>query len=176
MVLNRGYIQIYTGNGKGKTTAALGLALRAAGAGLKVFFAQFLKGGSEVYSELYSLRRFPDLIVVKQYGRGCLIYEEPTDEDRKLATVALEEIERVMLTLNFDLIILDEITVACSLSLIDEEKLFSFLKRKPPTVEVVLTGRYASARMVEMADLVTEMVEIKHYYQRGISAREGIER
>lgn len=170
----KGYVQVYTGDGKGKTTAALGLALRAAGAGLRVYIAQFIKGGE--YNELKALKRFPDLVAVKQYGRGCFIREAPSEEDIKLASSALEETERIMLSGGYQVVILDEINIAAHFSLIPVERLLEMIRKKPDGVELVLTGRKANPRVLEAADLVTEMREVKHYYRNGVEAREGIEK
>lgn len=169
----KGYVQVYTGDGKGKTTAALGLALRAAGAGLKVFIAQFIKGVES--SEIKALERFADQIVIKQYGRGCFIRESPGAEDRKLAAAALTEVEEIMLGGNYQMIILDEIIIAAHISLIPLERLIALIAKKPGGVELVMTGRSANPRIIEMADLVTEMREVKHYYKKGVEARVGIE-
>ena len=170
----KGYVQVYTGDGKGKTTAALGLALRAAGAGLKVFIAQFVKGAE--YSEVKALGRFSDLITLKQYGRGCFIRQDPCEEDKRMACSGLEEVEEAMMSGNYQIIILDEINIATYFSLFPVERLLEIIRKKPAGVELVMTGRKADPRVVEIADLVTEMCEIKHYYNKGVVAREGIER
>jgi len=170
----QGYVQVYTGDGKGKTTAALGLALRAAGAGLNVFIAQFVKGAE--YSEIKALARFSDLIVLKQYGRGCFIRQEPGEEDKRLAGAGLDEAEAAMLSGNYQVIILDEINIATYFSLFSVARVLELIRKKPADVELVLTGRKADPLVVEIADLVTEMCEIKHYYQKGVEAREGIEK
>ena len=169
----KGYIQVYTGDGKGKTTAALGLALRAAGAGLKVYFAQFVKGMD--YSELHSLRKFSDNIVVKQYGRDCFIYKEPESEDIEVARRGFDEVKKIILGGKYDVVILDEINIATYYKLITVEEVIELIKSRPSNVEVVLTGRNADRRIIANADLVTEMKDIKHYYQSGVSARKGIE-
>jgi cob(I)alamin adenosyltransferase len=170
----KGYVQVYTGDGKGKTTAALGLALRAAGAGLKVYIAQFVKGGE--YNELKALKRISDSITVKQYGRGCFIREAACEEDKLMASLALEEVEKIMLSGSYQVIILDEVNIATYFSLIPVERLLEMIRKKPFGVELVITGRRADARILEIADLVTEMREVKHYYHQGIEARDGIEK
>ncbi len=170
----KGYTQVYTGNGKGKTTASFGLALRAAGAGLKIYIAQFVKGMK--YSELKSITQFDNLITLKQYGRSCFIKRDPKQEDIDLAQNGLEEIKEVVASRKYDLIILDEVTIAISYNLIDEDELIKLMDNKPDELELVITGRYASPNIIEKADLVTEMKEIKHYYQKGVKARVGIER
>jgi len=169
----KGYVQVYTGDGKGKTTAALGLALRAAGAGLKVFIAQFVKG--MVYSELVSMQRFDDLITLKQYGRTCFIDGEPEQADIDAAQAGFTELSRAVLSGEYDLVIIDEANIAIYYNLFMAEELLQLIDKKPAHVEMVITGRKADAKIVARADLVTEMKEIKHYYTRGVQARKGIE-
>lgn len=170
----KGYIQVYTGNGKGKTTAALGLALRAAGAGFRVYIAQFVKGMK--YSELDVLPRLSDYITLKQYGRDCFIEREPTNEDIKAAQEGLKEVKEIMCSGEYQMIILDEANIAIYFNLFSVDDLLDFMREKPRGVELVITGRKADTRVIEAADLVTEMKEIKHYYQKGIEARSGIEK
>jgi cob(I)alamin adenosyltransferase len=167
-----GFIQLYTGNGKGKSTAALGLALRAVGAGKRVFIAQFVKGMP--YSELDALRRFPE-IELRQYGLGCFIVNEPTQEDIDAARHGFAEVSLLILQNNFDIVILDEICIALHYKLLGLDEVLALLKAKPAAMEIILTGRYAPPELYEVADLVTEMTDIKHYYQSGASARRGIE-
>jgi cob(I)alamin adenosyltransferase len=167
-----GFIHLYTGNGKGKTTAALGLALRAAGAGKKIFIAQFVKGMH--YSELDALKRFPE-IAFKQYGLDCFIVNEPKQEDIEAAQNGLKELRSLMLKNQYDMIILDEICIALYYHLFSVDEVLFLLKNKPNAMEIVMTGRYAPAELFEIADLITEMHEIKHYYNKGIEARKGIE-
>lgn len=167
-----GYIQLYTGNGKGKTTAALGLSLRAVGANKRVLFAQFVKGRH--YSELNSLARFPE-IEIRQYGLDCFIEKAPTELDVKVAKKGLEEVAEAIIQHKYDVIVMDEVCIALYYHLFEIEELVSILHQKPDEMELVLTGRYAPAELYDIADLVTEMREYKHYYQRGIQAREGIE-
>ncbi|MDO9586160.1 MAG: cob(I)yrinic acid a,c-diamide adenosyltransferase [Syntrophales bacterium] len=170
----KGYVQVYTGDGKGKTTAALGLALRAAGAGLKVYLAQFVKGME--YSELKALRNLSDSIVVKQYGRDCFIRKAPVEEDRRAAQEGLRDVWDVMCSGQYQMIILDEANIATHFNLFPVDDLVDLIHGKPENVEIVITGRRADPRIIEEADLVTEMREIKHYYQKGAQAREGIEK
>ena len=167
-------MQVYTGNGKGKTTAAFGLALRAIGRGLKVYVIQFIKGGFD-YGELYIADKLPNL-KLKAFGRGKFVTEKPAEkEDVKLAEEALALAEKVVKSGEYDIVILDEINVALDLKLIKTEKVVELVKSKPRHVELVLTGRYAPAEIVEIADLVTEMKEIKHPFSKGQQARKGIE-
>ena len=168
----KGYIHLYTGNGKGKTTAALGLALRAAGAGKKVFIAQFVKGMH--YAELDALKRFPE-IELKQYGLECFIVNQPTREDILAARKGLEEVTVLIQENQYDVVILDEVCIAVYYHLFETEELLPVLKNKPEPLEILLTGRYAPPELFEVADLVTEMSEIKHYFNKGIKARKGIE-
>jgi cob(I)alamin adenosyltransferase len=169
---NEGYIHLYTGTGKGKTTAALGLALRATGAGKKVFIAQFVKGMH--YNEIDALKHLPD-IELKQYGLKCFIVNEPSKKDIDAARKGFEEVSEIIKNNKYDLVILDEICIAIYYSLLAITEILSLLKSKPKEMEIVMTGRYATTELIAIADLVTEMKEIKHYYQKGIDARKGIE-
>ncbi|MGB9740841.1 MAG: cob(I)yrinic acid a,c-diamide adenosyltransferase [Candidatus Bathyarchaeia archaeon] len=171
--LEKGLVQVYTGNGKGKTTAAFGLALRAIGRGLKVYVIQFIKGGFD-YGELYIVDKLPNL-KLKAFGRGKFITGKPSEEDVKLAEEALFLAEKVVKSGEYDIVILDEVNVALNLNLISLERVLKLIKSKPKHVELVLTGRYAQNEIVEAADLVTEMKEIKHPYNAGYQARKGIE-
>jgi len=169
----QGYVQVYTGSGKGKTTAALGLALRAAGAGLNVFIGQFAKGME--YSEIKAIReRLPE-ITIRQYGRDCFIVNQPTEEDIKLARQGLDEIKEVIQSGKYDVVILDEANIAVHFGLFLISDLLKVLDLKPANTEIIITGRKAHPDLVKAADLVTEMLEIKHYYQQGVQARQGIE-
>jgi len=170
----QGYVHILTGNGKGKTTAALGLSIRAAGAGMKVYFAQFIKKGD--YSEIRALRRFADQITVRQFGLGRFTDHNPTPEDIQSAHNGLEQIKQVMATEHYDLMILDEANVAVKFGLLVVHDLLNLITHKPYDLELVITGRYASPRVIDMADIVTEMKPIKHYYLKGVEARVGIEK
>ena len=170
----KGYIQVYTGNGKGKTTAAIGLAIRAAGAGLKVFIAQFLKAGE--YNEHKALNRFTDLIQIRQYGRGCFIQGNPDIEDIKVAKKGLDEVKNIINSGKYDMIILDEANIAVYYNLFTVDELLEVIKSRPKNIEIIITGRMADQKIIAEADLVTEMKEIKHYYKKGVIARPGIER
>jgi len=170
----RGYVQVYTGDGKGKTTAAIGLAVRAVGAGLKVFVGQFVKGME--YSELKSLERFAPQLKVKQYGRAKFVHSKPTEEDFAAARAGYEEIKGIIKSGQYDLVILDEANTAVYFKLFPVEDLLTLIDEKPDSVELVFTGRKAAPQLIEKADLVTEMKEIKHYYSEGVLARKGIEK
>ena len=169
----KGLIQIYTGNGKGKTTAALGLALRAAGAGLKVYIGQFIKSG--IYNEIRALRKLKSHITIEQYGRGCLIKGRPKRKDIELAKKGLAKIKKILSRRAYDVVILDEINIALHLKLLDLKDVTDIIKSKLKNIELVFTGRYAHPKIIKSADMVTEMKEIKHYFKKGIKARRGIE-
>lgn len=170
-----GYVQVYTGNGKGKTTAAFGLALRAAGAGLKVYFAQFVKGTK--YSECHAVEKYLfDMITLKQYGLGYFVEREPDEEDRRMAIEGLHEIREILRSEQYDVVILDEANIAVYYKLFSANDLLDLIDAKPPNVELIITGRHADRKIIEKADLVTEMKEIKHYYGKGVEARKGIEK
>ncbi len=167
-------VQVYTGDGKGKTSAAFGLALRAVGRGLKVYIIQFIKGGFD-YGELYAVKQL-DGLKLKAFGRGKFITEKPPpEEDVKLARDAFELAKRVVASGEYDVVILDEINVALNLKLINVDEVAELAKKKPKHVELVLTGRGAPPEIIELADLVTEMKEIKHPIKKGASPRKGIE-
>jgi len=171
-----GRLQVYTGNGKGKTTAALGLAVRAACAGMKVYFGQFMKGRD--YSELCLPDHFPGLLTMEQFGTPRLICkgEKPSDDDIRSAAEGLRKVGSAMLSGDFDLVIADELNVTVHMGLVEEEDALVFLRSRPDNVELVVTGRYAPDSFLEEADLVTEMKEIKHYYAvENLQARKGIE-
>lgn len=169
----KGYIQVYTGDGKGKTTAALGLALRAAGAGLRVCIIMFMKGAGS--SENTVLKRLTDLITVRHYGRPVFVEGIPEDEDRLLARVGLEDAGRAVNSGEYDMVILDEANMAVYFGLFPVSALLELMDGKPENVELVITGRKADQQVIERADIVTEMCEIKHYYLKGVPARKGIE-
>lgn len=172
--MRKGYVQVYTGNGKGKTTASLGLALRAAGAGMKVFIGQFIK--EEECSEHRALERFSDLIEVKRFGLGLLITKKPGEADIEAAAKGLRAAEEAMLSKLYDVVILDEINVAVYLGLIPIDDVLRLIDEKPAEVELVLTGRYADEKVIASSDLVTEMRDVKHYFEKGVKARRGVEK
>ena len=170
----KGYVHIYTGDGKGKTTAALGLAIRAAGAGLQVFLAQFMKG--KQYSELNTLSRLSDQISVEQFGLPRFIREKPSVPDIEAARCGFERVKSSMLSGRFDMIIIDEGNVAVTYGLISKQDLLDLIAMKPETLELVITGRGALPEIIDKADLVTEMKAVKHYFNNGVDARIGIEK
>lgn len=173
--LERGFTQIYTGNGKGKTTAAIGQAVRAAGAGLKTYIIQFMKDFP--YNESNSLKQLSDWITLEKVGKDDYVFrkEPPPQEEIVNAKIALEIAKEKMLSGKYDLIILDEICVAIYFGLFPVEDVLLFLDAKPENVELILTGRYCPQVFIDRADLVTEMKEVKHYYQKGILSRAGID-
>lgn len=170
----KGYVQIYTGDGKGKTTAALGLALRAAGAGLKVFIGQFIKSGD--YSEIKAMSKFNDLITIRQYGKGRFIKGHPSNEDRELAANGIQQLQQIAGSGAYQVVIADEGNVAVTSGLIGQSDLLKLIDCRHPGTELIITGRGASAEVMEKADLVTEMKPLKHYFHNGVAARVGIEK
>lgn len=167
-----GYVHVYTGEGKGKTTAALGLILRAAGAGWKVFLGQFVKGRGS--SELEALERFPDQITFRQFGQPAFV-RTPQAGDREGARRGWAECRHAVLSGVYRLVVLDEANVAIALGLLSVEELLELIDARPESVELVITGRWADPRVLDRADLVTEMRDVKHYARQGVLARTGIE-
>lgn len=174
--VHRGLIIVNTGPGKGKTTAAMGTALRAVGNGMKVLMLQFLKG-SWHYGELDAVKAFGDNFVMKQMGRGFVKVggAETDPEDVRLVGQAWEEARQAIMSGQWDLIILDEINYAVSYGMLDPAKVVEVLNQKPEQVHVILTGRNAHPTIIELADTVTEMKQIKHAYEKGVLAQRGIE-
>jgi cob(I)alamin adenosyltransferase len=173
--LEKGLIQVYTGNAKGKSTAAFGLTVRAAGHGFKVIIIQFMKTGN-YYGEITGLKRLSPEVEVYSYGREGFIHRNGVKpEDIVLAHDALNHAERMMLEPETDILILDEINNALFFGLLTVKEVLEFIEKKPENVELVLTGRNAPTEIIERAHLVTEMKEIKHPYQLGIGSRKGIE-
>ena len=171
--MQKGYIHVYTGFGKGKTTAALGLGLRAAGAGLKVHMIQFMKGRR--YSEIDSIENLPNF-TISQYGRDEFVSKEkPKQIDIDLAQEGFAHTKDVIKNTKYDMVILDEINVAVDYNLIPLDNVLKLIEEKPEKLELVLTGRDAHPELVKIADVVTEMLEIKHPYQEGVTARKGID-
>lgn len=169
---NRGYIHLYTGNGKGKTTAAFGLAVRALCAGKSVFIGQFVK--SMKYNETAIEHQF-DNLVIRQFGQGCFIGKEPAREDIQAARSGFDTCKQHLNSGKYDVIILDELTIALYYSLLPVQEVAEAISRRHPATEVVITGRYTPPELVAIADLVTEMQEIKHYYTQGVLSRDGID-
>lgn len=178
MIFMKGYIQVYTGDGKGKTTAALGLVMRALGAGLRVYIGQFMKKGSYSESKFLSdlkknIKKYN--IKIEQFGAKRFIGRKPAADDKQAAIKGFKRIKEVIDKGKYDLIILDEINVVLHYKLLPIEEVVSVLKDKPAALELILTGRYAPAKIIKAADLVTEMKQQKHYYKK-IRARQGIEK
>lgn len=173
--MEKGYVQIYTGNGKGKTTAALGLITRAVGNNLKIFFCQFMKGTD--YGELKTIAKFPT-VKHERYGRGVFIRKKEfvTDEDIELMKSGYESLKSALLSGEYDIVIADEIIGTLKFDLISIDEIKFLIENKPENVELVLTGRNAPEELIELADLVTEMREVKHYFKKGVYARVGIEK
>jgi cob(I)alamin adenosyltransferase len=173
--MEKGLIQVYTGNGKGKTSAALGIALRAVGHRLRVLIVQFMKGNME-YGELESARKLHPYLTITSTGRESFVsksHPDPLDIEHAQKGFALAK--KAVIHREFDIVILDEINVAVDYGLIPLFDLLQLIESKPDTVELILTGRNAKPEIIEKADLVTEMVERKHYYKKGMKARKGIE-
>jgi len=170
--MRQSFVHVYTGNGKGKTTAALGLSVRAALSGKKVFFAQFVKGME--YSEL-NINQYIKNIEIRQFGRECFIYKNPAEEDIRAANEGMDVCEKILKGFEYDLVVLDELNIALYYKLIPLERVVKAVKERTPSVEVAITGRCAPEEIIEIADLVTEMKEIKHYYNQGVQARKGVE-
>jgi len=170
--MDKGYVHIYTGNGKGKTTAAFGVAVRSLMCDKKIYIGQFIKGMK--YSETQLGDYFKN-ITIEQYGKDCFIKNAPTKDDIKLVVDAYDKALKIVSSNNYDLVILDEIFIAHYYKMINLNQLIDLIKSKSPTVELILTGRYCPEELYEYADLVTEMIEIKHYYNQGVLSRKGID-
>jgi cob(I)alamin adenosyltransferase len=173
--LEKGYVQVYTGNAKGKTTAALGLAFRAMGSGMRTYIGQFMKG--QHYSELDAAKMVQPYITIEQYGKESFIHvqDPPQEQDVKMAQDGLAKAREAMCSGKYAIIILDEILTTHFFKLITLKDMFAMISDKPENVELVFTGHYAPEKLIARADLVTEMKEVKHYYQQGVAARIGIE-
>ena len=173
--LGLGLVQVYTGDGKGKTTAALGLALRAAGWGYRTFIGQFMKG--QDYGELHSVPRLSPQVTIEQFGEPTFLHvSRPTPKDIAMAQEGLRRIREATASGKYQIVVMDEICTALFFRLVSVEDVLDIIHQRPPGVELVLTGRRASEEILAAADLVTEMVAVKHPYERGIRARKGIER
>jgi cob(I)alamin adenosyltransferase len=170
----KGLVQVFTGNGKGKTTAAVGTIVRAAGHGLKVFLVSFMKG-NYTYGEYKTLAQLPN-VEIAQFGLRKLTDPARVNaEEKEQAKAALAAARNAVTSGNYDLVVLDEVNVAVSYNLIALDDVLKLVRDKPPHVELILTGRYADNKLLELADLVTEMVKVKHPFDKGIKARKGIE-
>lgn len=172
MILEKGYIQVYTGNGKGKTSASIGVSLRMLCNGGKVFMGEFMKGQGS--SEMKAMDKFPNY-KVEQFGLPKFVMNEASEEDIANAKKGFERMKEILLSGEYDLVIFDEINSTLYYKMLDVDEVIDLLKQKPEKTEVILTGRNAHEKIIEFADLVTEMREIKHYYQKGVMARKGIE-
>lgn len=169
----KGMVHVYTGNGKGKTTSAIGLAVRAVGAGLNVYIGQFAKGMK--YSELNSLT-YIDNIKVEQFGQNYFIKGKPTDKNINSAQNGFYKIKEILKSGQYEVVILDEANIATYYDLFTVDELINVIEKRADNVEVIITGRMADQKLIDYADLVTEMKEIKHYYNQGVIARTGIEK
>ena len=173
---DKGFIQVYTGGGKGKTTAALGLALRAVGRGFRVYIGQFMKGIA--YSEVKGADLLEGRIIIERFGEDTMVHPEaPRDSDRLRAEEGLEKVRAEMLSGKFQIIVLDEINVTVAYGLLEEKAVLDLIAEKPDGVELVLTGRDAPQSFIDRADLVSEIIERRHYYaEKGVLSRPGIDR
>lgn len=176
--MKQGYTQVYTGNGKGKTTASIGLAVRALGAGFVVYFTQFTKKGN--YSEIKALEDiasslFSGKLKVEQFGVVRKVLSPFTEEDKAAAEKGFLKIQDAVKSGKYDLVIMDELNIAVHYNLVDRKSVIDLIKDKPDSVELVITGRYADPEVIKAADLVTEMCEKKHYANEGVPARKGVE-
>lgn len=169
-----GLVQVFTGDGKGKTTAALGTVLRAAGHGLKVFTVFFIKG-DYAYGEYNTLSLLPNVKLASFGLRQFIDSTNINPEEKKLAEAALAAAREAINSGRYDLVVLDEVNVAVDFHLIAAEDVIALIKNKPSHVELILTGRHADTRLIDIADLVTEMVKVKHPFDKGVKARKGIE-
>jgi len=172
--MEKGYVHVYTGNGKGKTTAMLGLAMRAHGANLQVYIGQFVK--SREYHEVETIEKCLPGITIEQYGPGFICQREVNEKDAIVIENGFKKAKEAVFSGLYDIVMLDEINIALYYKLLSVSSVLELIKTKPEHVELVLTGRYAPAEIVEAADLVSEMTEVKHYYKDGVLARDGIER
>ena len=168
-----GYIQIYTGNGKGKTTAAIGVTMRAAASGMKVFFGQFMKNTPS--SEHIIFADYPHSITLMQFGTGTFVRCSPGAEDYEKAAAGWEHCKKALQSGEYNLVVLDELNTTLKLGLLPVAEIAETIRRKPEQTEVIITGRYATEEIMNIADLITEMKEIRHYFSKGVGARKGIE-
>ncbi len=176
IVLKNGLIIVFTGNGKGKTTAAMGQALRAVGQGMKVLMLQFIKGTWD-YGELISIKKLEPDFVIRPLGKGFIRSKSKLNDKEAIENInqSWEQAEKEILSDSYDMVILDEINYVIDFGLLPVDKMLTLLEKKPSRLHIVLTGRNAHEKVIERADLVTEMREIKHQYSKGIKAQKGIE-
>lgn len=167
-------VEIFTGNGKGKTSAASGMVLRAVGHGLKVHIIYFMKGNYP-YGEQKALSRFPEVTVSRFGRRGFVDMFNVKPQEKEQARLALTAAREAMISGKYDMVVLDEVNVAVAWGLVDLEAVIELVREKPKKVELILTGRYADPKLIEMADLVTDMAEVKHPYHEGVLARKGFD-
>ncbi len=172
--LATGLVQVFTGDGKGKTSAALGTVVRASGHGLRVYIAFFMKGKFP-YGEQKILAQFPNVTFATFGHQHFVNPNNVTEEEKTEARRALEASRQAMLSGNYDIVVLDEVNVAAGWKLIDLNEVIKLIKEKPEKVELILTGRYADPKLLELADLVTNMVKVKHPYDKGVLSRKGID-
>ena len=173
--MEKGYIQVYTGNGKGKTTASIGLSIRAAGAGFKVLIVQFMKQGD--YSEIKALKRFSDLITVRQFGAGGWVRGEPSEKERVLAREGYALLKEALSSGAYEMVVIEEGNLAVKYGLITLEEMLGLMEMKPQATELIITGRDAHEEVIKRADLVSKIEPVKHYYtDQGVKARVGIEK
>jgi cob(I)alamin adenosyltransferase len=172
----KGMVMVYTGNGKGKTTAALGLALRQVGWGRRVLFIQFMKGKGNVYGERIAAEKYLPLLEIEQHGRDEFVnLSDPARVDTELAQGALKRAEEAVASGEYGLVVLDEVNVAVAIGLIETADVLRLLDKRPSHVDVVLTGRYCPKEIMDRADMVSEVKEVKHHFTKGVKARQGIE-
>lgn len=174
-MLKNGYLQIYCGDGKGKSTASLGVALRILGAGGKVFYAQFIKGKS-LSSEFNILNQFKENFSYHSYGLGRFIKSEPHIEDIEVAEKGLKECKEALLSGEYDLVVMDELNGALGCNLFSIEEVLDVINVRNSQTELIITGRNPHKKLLDMADLITEMRVIKHYFDQNVTARVGIEK
>lgn len=170
--MERGYVRVYTGDGQGKTTAAFGLVVRALCAGKTAYVGQFVK--DEQYNETH-ITRFCKRVTIEQLGNGCFLDRSPEKLDIEAAQAALSHVAQIMANGMYDLVVLDELCIALHYGLLDVADVVAALDGKDYSTEVVITGRYAPQQLIDYADLVTEMKEVKHYYNDGVLSRDGFD-
>ncbi|MEX0974283.1 MAG: cob(I)yrinic acid a,c-diamide adenosyltransferase [Bacillota bacterium] len=172
----KGLVLVYTGDGKGKTTAALGLALRQIGWGRRVLVIQFMKGAGNVYGERIAAEKYLPLLEIEQHGRDDFVnLGDPATVDKDLAHKALARAAEAFGSGKYGMVVLDEVNVAVACGLVETSDVLNLLQKRPRELDVVLTGRYCPKELMDAADTVSEVKELKHHFQKGVAAREGIE-